>query len=490
MGFERAHGAANAATPADATFRRALVFGDRAWDESAGLLWSTAPGEEQRVHRVRESAWYACGLLLREGPGDAARAQRILDLVIGFQFDAPGRKWDGTYRRTPEEPPPGPGRDKLWDNFDPNWRLFIGTTFALVLEQRADRLPADLQRRLLESIRRAVEGEIVHGREEPYHTNVSLMHGFLLGWAGARLQRPEWIAMGERWIENARAAYAVHGSFEEYNSPTYYGVDLYGLALCRRYGATEKIRAAGAEMEAGLWRDIARFYHAGLRNLCGPYDRAYGIDMRRYVSLTGLWMALSLPEVAPPFPDLTAGKFGHAHDLMAAPLYYALGTEIPADTRGALSHFSGERTVTRPIDEERRATAWLSERVMLGAESTGRTRNAGPGTNHPIFIAASGHWRVGADDVGWFALTQAPRVDAVASPGRIAIATERGDLRFRVSAAGLDASQLTQDRWQLPGLVVQVETDAASVSVEPGDGWVEIVYRRASRLDLAITTRP
>lgn len=467
-----------------------MEFGDRAWDESVGLLWSVAPGEERRTHRVRESAWYACGLLGRGAPGDEARARRILNLVMGFQFDAPGQKWDGTYRRAPEEPAPGPGRDTLWKNFDPNWRLFIGTTFALVLEQHGERLPAETRDRLVESIRRAVEGEVVQGREEPYHTNVSLMHGFLLGWAGARLQRPEWIAMGERWIENARTAFAVHGSFEEYNSPTYYGVDLYGLALCRRYGATEKIRAAGAEMEAGLWRDIARFYHPGLRNLCGPYDRAYGIDMRRYVSLTGLWMALSLPEVAPPFPDLTAGKFGHAHDLLAAPLYHALGTEIPVDTRVALARFSGERNVARMIDGARRATAWLSENVMLGAESTGRTRDAGPGTNHPIFVAASGHWRVGADDVGWLALMQAPRLDAVASAGRIEMAGERGDWRFRVSAAGLVPSQLTRDRWQLPGLAVTIETDAGAVDVEPGDGWVEIVYRRASRLDLTVTNSP
>ncbi len=489
LGFAGARGAERPPAP-EATFRRAMEFGDRAWDESAGLLWSVAPGEDRRTHRVRESAWYACGLLVRGAPGDEARARRILDLVMGFQFDAPGQKWDGTYRRAPEEPAPGPGRDTLWKNFDPNWRLFIGTTFALVLEQHGERLPGELRARLIESIRRAVEGEIVQGREEPYHTNVSLMHGFLLGWAGARLQRPEWIAMGERWIEDARVAFAVHGSFEEYNSPTYYGVDLYGLALCRRYGATEKIRAAGAEMEAGLWREIARFYHPGLRNLCGPYDRAYGIDMRRYVSLTGLWMTLSLPELAPPFPDLVAGEFGHAHDLLAAPLYYALGAEISADTRATLARFSGDRSVARTIDGTRRATAWLSEDVMLGAESTGRTRDAGPGTSHPIFVAASGHWRVGADDVGWFALTQAPRLDAVASPGRIAMVGERGDFRFRVSAAGLSASQLTRDRWQLPGLAMTIETDADAVRVEPGDGWVEIVYRGASRLDLAVTTSP
>ena len=32
-------------------------------------------------------------------------------------------------------------------------------------------------------------------------------------------------------------------------------------------------------MLAELWRDIARFYHPAMRNLCGPFDRAYGLDL-------------------------------------------------------------------------------------------------------------------------------------------------------------------------------------------------------------------
>jgi hypothetical protein len=73
------------------------------------------------------------------------------------------------------------------------------------------------------------------------------MHGFLWGYAGTRLSRSEWVAAAEDWAGRIRSLYAPHESFEEYNSPTYYGVDLYGPALWRCYGATEKIRAWGAE---------------------------------------------------------------------------------------------------------------------------------------------------------------------------------------------------------------------------------------------------
>lgn len=466
-----------------------MAVGDAAWDEAVGLLWSQAPGEQRRIHRVRESSWYACGLLMRDSAGDRARAIRIIENVLAAQFAAPGQRWDGTYGRAPEEPPPGPGRDGLWRNYDPNWRLFIGTTFVLILEQHAERLPADLRARMLDSIRRAVEGEINQGRDEAYHTNIALMYGFALGWAGRHLDRPGWVALGEERIEQVRAGFAVHGAFEEYNSPTYYGVDFYGLALCRRYGATGKIRAAGAEMEAGLWRDIARFYHAGLKNLCGPYDRAYGLDMRRYASLTGLWMGLALPAELTPFP--AAGQpMGHAHDFAAAPLYVALGVAVPADVLPAFHTFAGERTLERPIEPGRTATAWLSERLMLGGELTSRTRGAGPGSRYGQFFPATAHWRIGTDEVGVFALVQAPPVDARATPGRLEIECASGELRFRFSVPGLVPAQLTRDRWQLPGLNVQLETDAASAEVEMHAEVVEIVYRAATRFRLSCALAP
>lgn len=464
-----------------------LAFSERAWDDQAGLLWSVAPGEEHRVHRVRESSWFALALLLRAGPGDETRACRIVERVLDFQFDAPGQRWDGTFRRAPEEPPPAPGAE-LWKNYDPNWREFIGTTFALMLEQRADRLPAALQARMLDSIRRAVEGELTQSRIEPYHTNVSLMHGFLLGWAGRRLDRSDWIAQSEQWIDRARTTFAEHGSFEEYNSPTYYGVDFYGLALCRRYGATEKIRAAGAEMEAGLWRDVARFYHAGLKNLCGPFDRAYGIDMRRYVSLVGAWMGLVLPRELTPLPD-PSQPMGHAHDFAGVPLYVALGACVPDDALASLRAYQGERTLERIVTPHRTATAWIGERVMLGGELTGGTRDAGPRTRFGQFHPATAHWRIGERDVGAFALVESPRVDARATPGRLTIDTTKGDSRFRIAAPGLTPAMLARDAWHLPDLAIAVETDAEAVSIERAGDALEIVYRAATHIHLSVVPR-
>ena len=46
----------------------------------------------------------------------------------------------------------------------------------------------------------------------------------------------------------------------------------------------------GGEMESSLWRDTTQFYHADLRNLAGPYDRSYGMNLLDYVSVIGIWI--------------------------------------------------------------------------------------------------------------------------------------------------------------------------------------------------------
>lgn len=338
--------------------------------------------------------------------------------------------------------------------------------------------------RLDDAIRRAVEGEIGEKRLTPGYTNIAVMHGFLWTFAGQRLHRADWVRAGEAWAEAVYAGFKQHNTFEEYNSPTYYGVDLYGLALWRAHGPTDRLRHLGTEMEAGLWRDIAAFYHAGLRNMAGPYDRAYGMDMTRYVSLAGAWLGLVLDSKLAPLPDPT-GPLEHALDLVAVSGLALLGAQIPADALPHFLHFQGERQVTRIITEQRAATAWLGERVMIGGEITLLSRSAGP-TSRTIFCPATIHWRTPSGSIGWVWLRDTPRIDARASKNTLTV-TAIGDSIFRISAAGLAAANLTRDRWTLPGLTIDIETDANGFTVTPGEDFIEVQYREATRFVLHTT---
>lgn len=469
----------------DADRRRAelinssLEYAERLWDERAGLLWNSLTDPARR-HDIRGSSNYAVGLMQRDGPGDRERALRVIDRVLGQQIRDPGQPWDGTFYRSAEELQPTQFSER-WTHYDPNWRHFIGTDLAVLLMEYPDRLTPALTARLEEAIRRAVEGELQEKRLVPSYTNIALLHGFLWTYAGQRLNRPEWVQAGENWAEAVHTGFRRHGAFEEYNSPTYYGVDFYGLALWRKYGPTERLRELGAAMEAELWRDTARFYHAGLRNLCGPFDRAYGMDMRRYVSLTGVWLALVLDPPLVPLPD-PSGPMGHAHDFLFAVLAAQVGAAVPAEALAHFQRFHGESLVERELPGGRLATAWLGERLMLGGEVTGLALAAGP-ASRTIFHPATVHWEMPGGDIGWILLREAPRVDARAAKGTLTV-TAIGNSTWQIFAPGLKAEDVTRDRWVLPGLTVTVETDALGFAVTVRDDGCEVQYREATTMVL------
>jgi hypothetical protein len=56
---------------------------------------------KQKVHLTRESAWWATGLLLRHCGEDVARAHRILEEVLRWQFDEPDMPYHGKFHRAP-----------------------------------------------------------------------------------------------------------------------------------------------------------------------------------------------------------------------------------------------------------------------------------------------------------------------------------------------------------------------------------------------------
>lgn len=452
-------------------FDASMRWADRLWDETPGLLWNTGDAKLATLHHsIRGSAWYALGLLMRQHPGDDARAVRAMNAVLDYQFDAPTRIFHGTFFRAPEEPYP-PANAVIWRDYDPNWREFIVTTFALILSAYADRLPSALVHRVDDAMRRAVVGALARGLSATY-TNIALMYAFMLCYAGNRFAEPAWFAEGERMAREVYRLFKQHDAFNEYNSPTYYGVDFYALALWRAYPALSPLLAQlGAEMEATLWRDVAQFYHADLRNLAGPYDRSYGMDMRRYVAVIGIWLRLVLDKSLAPLPD-TDQPFDHEHDIGFAPLIAFLGVQIPSDALEHFVAFRGARQIERVLtDAPRRvATAWLGKDRMLGGEFTSRTA---PQSNqlHP----ATMHWRIDAEQIGWARALYLEPVDARARENYLEIATT-SEIAWLVYAPGARIENFTRADWDLPGLFVGVESNAREFQVAPRENYFEVRY--------------
>jgi hypothetical protein len=436
---------------------RTTSWMDDLWDADTALLWNP-PGSfddvtgPRTVHLVRESAWYALGLLRRDEPGDRDRAERTLTSVLDHQYDEPSQPWHGTFVRFPEWPAPQEGAVE-WVDYDPNWRQFLGTALAVAVTDFA--LDPALVARARAAIDLAVTAE-PPDRVPPTYANIALLRAWLEAWNGST--DPSYAAA-------IADAFGRHGCFTEHNSPTYYGVDLLALGLWQRSDARADLQALGRRIEAALWTDIARWYHPGLGNLCGPYSRAYGMDLHAYVS--GLGLALWCAGLPGPLPDLSAPVVPHGHDLCMTPVLQHVGLRVPDDVRPRLAELVGPHAVDQLVDADppRRASGWLGRDLMVGAESGASGLHA-RGQFHPATV----HWRLPHGGVGWLRLVHHGPTSAVAR--------ERGlDVECRPHPrhgpcahhweSNVDALQATQDHWSLPGLEVTVATDAALTGTGP-----------------------
>lgn len=445
-------------------FDKAMPWMDDLWDDDMSLCRSPKnyhdAGKTRSIHTVRNSVWYATGLLIRQAEGDVERAQRAIDAIMTYQFDEPEMVYHGTFYRAPQEPHP-PENPTEWRDYDPNWREFICSVFIILLKEFDEFIPADLQDKMHHSIQLAAEGAYTRKVLAEY-TNISLMSAFLLDYAGRKFDNAEWKDYALEQAHKIKVLFAEYKTFYEYNSPTYYGVDLYALALWRKYGSSDVYQSMGAELETELWRDIAQFYHADMFNLCGPYDRSYGMDMRDYIAVVGLWIGAVLsPELAP-LPDVDT-PFNHAGDFFFVPLIALVEVVLPDDVMPHLKAFRGERLLERTIEPERAAQAWLSSTLMLGAESD-LVNPARSDQFHP----ATAHWIAPDGSAGWIRTRSASLIQASIKPYEMCLWGTEDEVYnyvFEIYVEGLEPDMIKAKQWMLPGLTLDLQRPDTAFSV-------------------------
>jgi len=434
------------------------------WNPPGSLDDEGVPGRS--LHQVPQSAWAALDRAAR-GEGDVVA--RTVEALLALQYDAPGTPWHGTFARFAEAPVPKEGAVE-WVDYDPNWRQFVGIALQLLLAEHGALLDAALRTRVEDAIALAAEGEEQSGRLQWWYTNIALQHAWFLVEAGRA-------SAGEELAERVVEGWREHRTFQEFNSPTYDGVDLWALALWRGRSSSDRLRAWGAELEDGLWRTFADRFHAGLGNVAGPYTRAYGIDMHRHVAKVSLLVAGAAGLDAAPLPDLDADLVAHGHDLQSLPALVLAPPVVSDDVLAHLRSFQGERTVHEVIGTwptRREATAWVGDDLAIGAEH-GDSDWGG----WYQFVAGTVHWRRpdGAVGVLRYVPDGPPRGRAepgllrVEGPGRIEVHGPEPDGVLHTTkhtAADPWVEVLEPGRTELPGLVVDLRPD--------GDGFVLEVH--------------
>jgi hypothetical protein len=226
--------------------------------------------------------------------------------------------------------------------------------------------------------------------------NILLMHIFILDYFGRRYNKPEWIQHSERTVGVCYRRFMENKSFEEYNSPTYYGVDMDALTMLRKYAGSPETRKYADEILTEMWRDVSDFYHPDLKNICGPYLRSYGLDMQKYIAITGGLIFEALGEKLAPFPPLILPENAEKDfeilqlwDVYDAFWSMAIENEIPEEVIPSLTEFKGPHGISKTIHSYpglQLASAWLDKNYMMGGlYGAGKMYNQ----LHPFVL----HWK-------------------------------------------------------------------------------------------------
>ncbi|KAM0542281.1 hypothetical protein ACHAPJ_012889 [Fusarium lateritium] len=450
---------------------------DTYYDAKAGYLYDFSGAAALR-HETRSSVWYAFGLLARNKGKDAAEAEKIIKNVIRGQYRDPADEWYGTYQKTPEEPlvglPAYPA--EIYGTWDPNWRGFIGTTLIMALEEFSKLISKPTQALMLESLHNATKGdEYRFGNLDPKkdnlypsYSNPAIMRAFMSGWTGRRLKEANMTKSGERYAKDIIDLFERANTLSEFNSGTYTGVSLYGLTLWSKYLPKDSIMAkSGPEMIKHTWKAVGDLWHPDMKNMAGPWDRSYGYDMNRYLSLMALWFwafigkdnssLIQKPQV-----------MSHVGDYAWAPLFAALAKShqmlVPMQTLKDLTTFKGEHNFTAstyypPFDTvPRNISTWVSKDLTIGAQSYKQISLGGPAQNQEAYNPAVVQWNTG-NEISFISLYPSETaLDVKVGPGKLHLSYPRGNSSSVFSLlVGTFVKKPTIKGWgDLPGLRVKV----------------------------------
>ena len=68
---------------------------------------------------------------------------------------------------------------------------------------------------------------------------------------------------GSTWQQRLSEGFDQHNSFPEYNSPTYYGINLYALGLWRHYSSEPELNRVGEHISHSALAGYRRLLSSG-----------------------------------------------------------------------------------------------------------------------------------------------------------------------------------------------------------------------------------
>jgi len=261
-------------------FLRVLSKQDERYDPAEQMIRRpfSSPGYHTtlkggHVHPTRDSLDYAVALLDSGQSDRLKRADQILRRVISLQDQNPLSRTYGIWSWFVEEP-----LEKMSPP-DWNWADFCGTQLLQVAIDHNDRLDADLQSKVRESILHA--GRAIKRRNVgPGYTNIAVMGAYVTLVAGEHFDDQELADYGRARLKRFHDHTFAQGSFSEYNSPTYSIVAITELSRMLRHVKDAESQRLLRELTRFAWSHVARHFHAPTGQWAGPHSRCYATLLR------------------------------------------------------------------------------------------------------------------------------------------------------------------------------------------------------------------
>ncbi|GAB4038916.1 hypothetical protein [Spirosoma gilvum] len=407
---------------------------------------------------LRTKTRLAEALLFRNKPGDKEKAAEVLTWILKNQHQDPNTKIYGIWKTSIDG-----------DNFDQNWREFIGCDLIIIRKKYSHLLTDDIRKGIEVGLIHAAKGALKRNVGADY-TNISIMSSFLMEYVGTEFKLDELRQAGIKKAHDIFNLYQRYHTFSEYNSPTYYGVTLAAIALWRELAFSPEMRQMGQTLEREFWHEAATFYNANLKNMPGPYFRGYGMDMRKYLSIMGIWIALAVDnEKQAPIPPTTeAPKYGEMSNL--APIFN-LGLSIPKADLATLKGFTEPRFISRTVpntykgDSLKQVTAMINRDWMMGGVwGIRRVWNQ--------VKTGTIHWKTTDGDIGWLLVPGNGNTNVKVS--KTTLSVYRADptatsLDLYVYAPNATTTSFSDASWALSSMKLGIKTSLKRTTTEAVD---------------------
>lgn len=403
---------------------------------------------------LRSKTRLAEALLFRNATGDKENAVVILRWILKNQHQDENTKIYGIWKTSINN-----------DKFDQNWREFIGCDLIIIRNKFRHLLPKNIIKDIETGIIHSAKGAFKRN-VAPEYTNISIMSAFLMEYVGTEFDLDEIKNAGLKKARDIFKLYESNKTFSEFNSPTYYGVTLIGLALWRELAFSKEVQEMGKALEKDFWHETTNFYHPNLKNMPGPYFRAYGMDMSKYFAITGTWIALAVDdEKFAPLPPKKGPKYGEMSNL--SPIFN-LGLSIPKSDLAKLKTFSKPQFITRSVpnyyrgDSIKKVTAMINMNWMMG----------GLWGNKRIWEqikTGTIHWKSPDGDIAWLMILGDGKTNVKVSETQMSIfANDSQPTSFElfVYAKDITNEAFTNKNWVLPAMTLNLNTYLKTAQIE------------------------